>query len=339
MRALNDKRDAMEQPMSKLVECVPNFSEGHDPQKIERIADTIRRVPGVTLLDHSADKDHNRSVFTFGGEPSAVQAAAIACYDVAAELIDMRTHKGEHPRMGAIDVCPFIPIRGMTMAECTELARNVAQAVSTKHRLPVFLYNKSATAPNRENLPDIRKGEYEKMAEKLKMPEWRPDFGPAELNPRMGVTAIGARTFLIAFNVLLDTKDLTIPKAIARAVRHSSGGLRFVQAMEVDMAERGITQVSMNVTDFTKTALYRAFEMVKMEAKRYRVKVIGSEVIGLVPARALAECVDYYEGKVVNRPDDHVYSDAEIAHIAKAAAENMLIEKFTAAQVLESVLK
>jgi glutamate formiminotransferase / 5-formyltetrahydrofolate cyclo-ligase len=289
-------------------------------------------------LDYSADADHNRAVFTFGGEPAAVQAAAIACYDIAAELIDMRTHKGEHPRMGAIDVCPFIPIRGMTMAECTELARTVAQAVSAKHRLPVFLYNKSASAPNRENLPDIRKGEYEGMADKLKLPAWKPDFGPAELNARMGVTAIGARTFLIAFNALLDTREITIPKAIAKAVRHSSGGLRYVQAMEVAM-ERGITQVSMNITDFTKTALYRAFEMVKMEARRYGVKIIGSEVIGLVPARALAESVDYYEGRTVNRPEDHVYSPAEIAQIAKAAAEKMLIENFTEAQVLESVLK
>jgi glutamate formiminotransferase len=324
--------------MNKLVECVPNFSEGRDAQKIERIAEAIRRVPGVTLLDHSADKDHHRAVFTFGGEPAAVQTAAIACYGVAAELIDMRTHKGEHPRMGAIDVCPFIPIRGMTMAECTELARQVAQTVSAKHRLPVFLYNKSASAPNRENLPDIRKGEYEGMADKLKQPAWKPDFGPAELNPRMGVTAIGARTFLIAFNALLDTREITIPKAIAKAVRHSSGGLRYVQAMEVAMAERGITQVSMNITDFTKTALYRPFEMVKMEARRYRVKVIGSEVVGLVPVRALAESVDFYEGNAVSRPEDHVYSTAEIAHIARSAAENLLIENFTESQVLESVL-
>jgi glutamate formiminotransferase / 5-formyltetrahydrofolate cyclo-ligase len=325
--------------MSKLVECVPNFSEGRDPQKLQRIAEAIRRVAGVTLVDQSADKDHNRAVFTFGGEPVAVQAAAIACYDVAAEVIDMRTHKGEHPRMGAVDVCPFIPIRGVTMAECTELARSVGQAVAAKHRLPVFLYNKSASAPNRENLPDIRKGEYEGMAEKLKLPAWQPDFGPAELNPNMGVTAIGARTFLIAINVLLDTREIAIPKAIARAVRHSSGGLRYVQAMEVDMAQRGITQVSMNVTDFTKTALYRPFEMVKMEAKRYGVKVIGSEVVGLVPARALAESADYYEGKAVIRPEDHVYTAEEITHIARAAAEKMRIENFTASQVLESVLK
>ncbi len=324
--------------MSKLVECVPNVSEGRDPQKLARIADAIRGVAGVTLLDQSADRDHNRAVFTFGGEPAAVQAAAIACYDAAAVLIDMRQHHGEHPRMGAVDVCPFIPIRGVTMAECTELARNVAQAVSARHQLPVFLYNKSATAPNRENLPDIRKGEYEGMAEKLKQPAWKPDFGPAELNPRLGVTAIGARTFLIAFNVLLDTRDLAIPKAIARAIRHSSGGLRFVQAMEVDMAERGITQVSMNVTDFTKTALYRPFEMVKMEAKRYDVAVIGSEVIGLVPTRALAESVDYYEKNARSRPEDHVYTTEEIQHIATAAAKHLLIENFTPAQVLESVL-
>ena len=226
-----------------------------------------------------------------------------------------------------------------TLEDPTDLARQVAQAVSAKHRLPVFLYNKSASAPNRENLPDIRRGEYEGMAEKLKAPAWKPDFGPAELNLHMGVTAIGARTFLIAFNALLDTREITIPKAIAKAVRHSSGGLRYVQAMEVAMAERGITQVSMNITDFTKTPLYRAFEMVKMETKRYGVKVIGSEVIGLVPVRALAETVDYFEGKAVSRPEDHVYSPAEIAHIAKAAAENLLIENFTAAQVLESVLK
>ncbi len=324
--------------MAKLVECVPNVSEGRDPQKLARIAEAIRSVAGVTLVDQAADKDHNRAVFTFGGEPAAVQAAAIACYDVAAELLDMRQHKGEHPRMGAIDVCPFIPIRGMTMAECTELARTVAQVVSARHHLPVFLYNKSASAPNRENLPDIRKGEYEGMAEKLKQPAWKPDFGPTELNPRLGVTAIGARTFLIAFNVLLDTRDLAIPKAIAKAIRHSSGGLRYVQAMEVDMAERGITQVSMNVTDFTKTALYRPFEMVKMEAKRYVVAVIGSEAIGLVPARALAESADYYERKTIIRPEDHVYSTEEIQHIAKAAAEYLLIENFTPAQVLESVL-
>lgn len=282
--------------MNRIMECVPNFSEGRDKSKVEQIADLFRGKEGVKLLDYSSDADHNRSVITVAGEPEALKKAVIEAIGKAVELIDLTQHQGQHPRMGAVDVVPFIPIKNVTMAEAVALSREVAQTVAEKYHLPVYLYEKSATAPHRENLASVRKGEFEGLTEKMKLPEWRPDFGPAERHQTAGAVAIGARMPLVAYNVNLGTDNLEIATAIASKVRYVGGGLRYCKAMGVALEERGITQVSMNLTDFTRTAIYRAHELVRMEAKRYGVPVVGAEVIGLVPMEALAETAAYYLG-------------------------------------------
>lgn len=282
--------------MNRIMECVPNFSEGRDKQKIEKIVDCFRGKDNVKLLDYSSDADHNRSVVTVVGEPEELKAAVIEAIGVAVELIDMREHKGQHPRMGAVDVVPFIPIKNVTAEEAIELSKEVGKEVGERYNFPVFLYEKSASAPHRENLAKIRKGEFEGMAEKMKVEDWKPDFGPAEQHPTAGTVAIGARMPLVAYNVNLNTGDLSIADAIAKKVRFLGGGLRFCKAMGVELKDRGIVQVSMNLTDFTKTAVYRAHEMVRMEAQRYGVSVVGSEVIGLVPMQALIDCAEYYLG-------------------------------------------
>lgn len=278
------------------MECVPNFSEGRDLQKIEKIADSFRAKTGVKLLDYSNDQDHNRMVVTVAGEPEALKKAVLEAIGKAVELIDLTKHSGQHPRMGAADVVPFIPIRGCTMEEAVALSKEVAGETAKRYNLPVFLYEKSASSPKRENLATIRKGEFEGMAEKIKLAEWVPDFGPAERHPTAGTVAIGARMPLVAYNVNLGTGDVTIADAIAKKVRFVGGGLRFCKAMGVALEGRGIVQVSMNMTDYTHTALYRAFELVRIEARRYGVPVVGSEIIGLVPMEALADTASYYLG-------------------------------------------
>lgn len=280
----------------KLIECVPNFSEGRDLDKIEKIVNPFRGKDGVKLLDYKRDEDHNRVVVTVVGEPQAVKRAVVEAIGVATELIDLRVHKGQHPRMGATDVVPFIPIRNVSMTEAVELSKEVAKEVAEKYNIPVYLYEKAATTPQRENLAVIRKGEFEGFSEKIKQLEWAPDFGVAELHPSAGATVIGARMPLVAFNVNLSTNNLEVADNIAKKVRFIGGGLRFCKAMGVELKDRGITQVSMNMTDYTKTALYRAFEMVKMEAQRFGVTVVGSEIIGLVPMEALIDTAVYYMG-------------------------------------------
>lgn len=280
--------------MSVILESVPNFSEGRRPEVIERIADCFRGREGVKLLDYSADKDHNRSVMTVIGEPDALRDAVIMAAGTAVELIDLRVHQGQHPRMGAVDVIPFIPVRGCTLEEADRVAREVGQALGERFGQPVYLYERSATLPNRENLSEIRKGEFEGMPEKMKGAAWKPDYGPATVHPSGGVTAVGARMPLIAFNINLATDQLDIAKAIAKTVRHSSGGYKYIKAMGVMLKERNLAQVSMNVTDYTQTSLYRVFEAVKMEAQRYGVSVAGSELIGLMPLAALADSAEYY---------------------------------------------
>ncbi len=282
--------------MNKIMECVPNFSEGCDKRKIEKIVDCFRGKENVKLLDYSSDEDHNRSVVTVVGEPEALKSAVIEAIGKAIELIDMTRHKGQHPRMGAVDVVPFIPIKNVTTEDAVALSKEVAGEVGERYNLPVFLYEKSASEPHRENLAAIRKGEFEGMAEKIKQPEWRPDFGPAERHPTAGTVAIGARMPLVAYNVNLNTNDLSIADAIAKKVRFIGGGLRFCKGMGVELKERGIVQVSMNLTDYTKTSIYRAHEMVRMEAQRYGVSIVGSEVVGLVPMMALVDCAEYYLG-------------------------------------------
>ncbi|HEY3277487.1 MAG TPA: glutamate formimidoyltransferase [Syntrophorhabdaceae bacterium] len=282
--------------MKKIVECVPNFSEGRDMEKIERILTPFRGKEGVKLLDYQKDEDHNRLVVTVVGEPEPVKEAVVAAVGAAIDVIDMRLHKGQHPRMGAADVIPFIPVRDVTVDEAIDLSKRVGKALWETYRLPVFLYESSALVPGRIDLAAIRKGQFEGMAEKVKLPEWKPDFGEDHIHPTAGVVAVGARMPLIAFNVNLATDNLEIANAIAKAVRHISGGLRFCKAMGVALHERGITQVSMNMTDYTRTPLYRAFELVRTEAKRYGVNVIGSEIVGLSPMVALTDTAAYYMG-------------------------------------------
>ncbi|MCT4595003.1 MAG: glutamate formimidoyltransferase [Anaeromicrobium sp.] len=280
----------------KIVECVVNYSEGRDMDKIEKIVDPYRKAENVKLLNYEADKDYNRVVVTIMGEPEAVKNSVVESVGVATELIDMTKHEGQHSRMGATDVVPFIPIKNMSMAEAVELAKETAKAINEAHNIPVFLYEKAASTPARENLAKVRKGQFEGMAEKLQDPQWHPDFGKNEIHPTAGVTAVGARMPLVAYNIDLDTQNVEIANKIARAIRHSGGGFRYIKAGGVEIKERGITQVTMNITDYTKTSVYRVFETVKMEAKRYGVNVLGSEVVGLVPMEALIDSAAYYLG-------------------------------------------
>ena len=278
------------------MECVPNFSEGHDLQKIDKIEAPFRGKQGVKLLDYSNDEDHNRLVVTVVGEPEPLRDAVLEAIGVAVELIDLNHHQGQHPRMGAVDVVPFIPIRNVTMEEAVALSKEVGKEVAKRYNLPVFLYEKSASAPHRENLAAVRKGEFEGMAEKIKQPEWHPDFGLAERHPTAGTVAIGARMPLVAYNINLNTPSLEIAHDIAKKIRFIGGGLRYCKAMGVELKDRGITQVSINMTDYTRTAIYRAFELVRVEARRYGVSIVGSEIIGLVPMEALIDTASYYLG-------------------------------------------
>ncbi|MBN1483346.1 MAG: glutamate formimidoyltransferase [Chloroflexia bacterium] len=273
--------------MDRIIECVPNFSEGRRPEVVEQISSRIRSVPGVLLLDVETDADHNRAVVTFVGTPEAVGEAAFQAAREAARLIDMRRHRGEHPRIGATDVIPFVPVRGVTMADCVDLARSVGRRIGQELAIPVYLYEEAASRPERRNLADVRRGQYEGLAEEIgRQPERAPDFGPAELGPA-GATAVGARPFLIAYNVYLGTPDLHLARHIARAVRHSSGGLRYVKALGIAVDRPGQVQVSMNLTDYTKTPIQRVLDLIRAEAGRYGVSVLESEVVGLLPAAAL----------------------------------------------------
>ena len=282
--------------MNQIIECVPNFSEGRDLEKIEKIVDSFRGKQGVKLLDYSNDQDHNRCVVTVVGEREPLKAAVIEAIGKAVELIDLTKHEGQHPRMGAVDVVPFIPIRNASMEDCIALSKEVGEEVAKLYNLPVFLYEKSASAPHRENLAAIRKGEFEGMEEKIHEPQWHPDFGPEQRHPTAGTVAVGARMPLVAFNINLNTNRLDIATAIGKRIRHMNGGFRFVKAMGVELSDRGIVQVSINMTDYTRTALYRVFETGKFEAARWGVTIAGSEIIGLVPMAALIDTAEYYLG-------------------------------------------
>jgi glutamate formiminotransferase / 5-formyltetrahydrofolate cyclo-ligase len=277
-----------------IIESIPNVSEGRRPDVIERLARAIRDTPGVRLLDHSADASHNRSVYTLAGDAAGVKAATLALFAVALEAIDLRQHRGEHPRLGAVDVVPFVPIEDVTMAECVALAKDVGAAVAERFQIPVFLYEEASTNPARKNLEDIRRGEFEGLVAKMASAGWAPDFGPATPHAAAGASVVGARMPLIAYNINLNTDRLEVAKKIATAIRHSSGGLRYVKAMGVKLDDRNLAQVSMNLTNYEKTPIFRVFEMVKREAARYGVTILESEVVGLVPAAALIRSAEFY---------------------------------------------
>ncbi|HMJ86428.1 MAG TPA: glutamate formimidoyltransferase [Vicinamibacterales bacterium] len=281
-------------PSSMLIECVPNVSEGRRPDVIAAMVEALGRVAGVRLLDHSSDPSHNRSVFTLIGDSTGVEQAVLALFERATADIDLRTHTGEHPRLGAVDVVPFIPIEGATMADCVALAKRVGAEVAARFGVPVYLYEDASTNPARKNLEDIRRGEFEGLAARMATADWAPDFGPAAPHPSAGASVIGARMPLIAYNINLATDRLDVAKKIAAAIRHSSGGFRYVKAAGFKLEDRGIVQVSMNLTNYEKTPIFRVFETVKREAERYGVSILESEIVGLVPAAALNAAAEFY---------------------------------------------
>ena len=280
--------------MAQIIESIPNISEGRNQEVIEACVDQIRTTAGCTLLNYSSDPNHNRTVITYIGDAKGVEEASVKLAKKAVELIDLTRHTGEHPRMGCVDVMPFVPIKDATNKECIELSKTVGRRIAEEADLPVFLYEMSAQKPARKNLATIRKGQFEGMSEKVKDPEWEPDFGGARIHPTGGVVAVGARPPLVAYNLNLNTSDVQIAKNIAKIIREKDGGLANVKAMGFMLEDRNIAQVSINMTDYRVTPLYRVTELVKAEAKRYGVKVIGSEVIGLCPMKALIDSAEYY---------------------------------------------
>jgi glutamate formiminotransferase / formiminotetrahydrofolate cyclodeaminase len=280
--------------MKRLIECVPNFSEGRDAAKVDAIVAAMSNVPGVYVLDREMDADHNRSVVTLAGEPDAVAEAALLGTGKAMELIDLTKHTGAHPRVGATDVLPFIPIDGVTIEDCLALARRVGNEIWKRYRIPVFFYEAAATRPDRVNLENVRRGQFEGLREEMKHNlDRQPDVGEPKVHPTAGVTVVGARKFLIAYNVNLNTPDVGIANKIAKAIRFSSGGLRYVKSMGVELKARNLAQVSINLTDFEQTPMHRVYEMVKREAERYGVMPVGSEIVGLVPKKAIEMAADF----------------------------------------------
>src|SRR5271167_1298949 len=281
--------------MKRLIESVPNFSEGRDASKVDAIVNAMSSVPGVYVLDREMDADHNRCVITVAGEPEAVGEAAILGTGKALELIDMNVHTGAHPRVGATDVVPFIPIEGATLEDCVALARRVGNEIWKRYRIPIFFYEAAATRPDRANLENVRRGQFEGLREELKKNhERQPDIGEPKLHPTAGVTVVGARKFLVAYNVNLNTSDVGIANKIAKAIRFSSGGLRYVKSMGVELKARNLAQVSINLTDFEQTPMHRVYEMVKREAERYGAIPVGSEIVGLVPKKAIEMTADFF---------------------------------------------
>ena len=277
-----------------LIECIPNVSEGRRPEIVAAMADAIRRVAGVRLLDFSSDASHNRSVFTLAGDAAGLEQAVLALVERAVADLDLRTHHGEHPRMGAVDVVPFVPIDGATMADCVALAKKTGAAIADRFHVPVYLYEEASANPARKNLEDIRRGEFEGLAAKMATAGWAPDYGPAAPHPTAGAMVVGARMALIAYNINLATNRLDVAKKIAAAIRHSSGGFRYVKAAGFMLADRGIVQVSMNLTNYEKTPIARVFETVKREAARHGVAILESEIVGLVPSAALTAAAEFY---------------------------------------------
>ncbi len=307
--------------MKRIVECVPNFSEGRDVSKIDALVAAMRAVEGVYVLDREMDADHNRCVITLAGEPDAVAEAALRAVGKALELIDLTRHSGAHPRLGACDVLPFIPIEGLTLEDCVHLAKKTGRAIWERYRIPVYFYEAAAQRPERANLENIRKGQFEGVSkEVLTNPDRAPDIGEPRLHPTAGATVVGARKFLIAYNINLNTPDIEIANKIARAIRFSTGGLRYAKAMGVDLKARKLAQVSINMTDFEQTPLHRVFEMVKREAERYGVMPVGSEIVGLIPKRAIEMTADFYL-QLENFSPAQVFENKLTAALSGAALE------------------
>ena len=277
-----------------IIECVPNVSEGRRRDVVQTLAEVLRSTPGVRLLDYSFDESHNRSVFTAVGDAAPLKDAILALYARAIEMIDLRQHTGEHPRLGVLDVVPFVPLEGATIGDCVTLVRTVAAAVADRFGVPVYLYEDAATTPARKNLEDIRRGEFEGLTEKMTRADWQPDYGPAAPHPSAGASVIGVRRLLIAYNINLDTDDLDVARRIAAAVRTSSGELRFVKALGIRLENRGIVQVSLNLTNYQETPIFRVFDTVAREAARHGVAILDSEIVGLVPAAALVAAATHY---------------------------------------------
>ncbi|HTL46361.1 MAG TPA: glutamate formimidoyltransferase [Vicinamibacterales bacterium] len=286
-----------------IIESIPNISEGRRPEVVNAIAAAIREIPGVRLLDFSSDASHNRSVFTLAGDAAPLKEAILRLFEHTLREVDLRVHEGEHPRLGAVDVVPFVPIEGATMDECVRLAKDVASEVARRFGVPVYLYEEASANPARKNLEDIRRGEFEGLAAKMATEGWAPDFGPSTPHESAGATVIGARMPLIAYNINLNTDRLDVAKKIAAAIRQSSGGFRYVKAAGFKLEDRNLAQVSMNLTNYEKTPIFRVFETVKREAERYGVSILESEIVGLIPAAALHGAAEYYLQIAGFKPD------------------------------------
>ena len=320
--------------MMKIVQCVPNISEGNDIEKIKRIIAPLENQVGFKLISAEPDKDYNRTVITLIGNPDDMMVPLFHFFEHAKDEIDMRHHKGEHARMGAVDVCPFIPISGITIDECVTYAEQLAATVWERLNIPVFLYAKAAKQPNRISLPDIRKGEFEGMSEKLKDPQWLPDFGNARIHHTAGVCAIGARIPLIAFNIDIPSMDEAIANSIAKTIRQSSGGYQYIQAGPATLLERGHTQVTMNILDYKKNPIYRIYEAVKMEAKRYGIHIQSAEIVGLLPKEALTDSLKYY----LQPQQKKLSKEASLEEVTTLSRTYLGLRDFDSTKVIESYL-
>jgi glutamate formiminotransferase len=320
--------------MAKIVECVPNFSEGRDKAKIERIVSVFNNLDNVKMINYEADADYNRTVVTLIGEPYSVIESIMKMVEVCLKEIDLNNHTGEHARMGAIDVIPFIPISEVTMKECVEYANITAEKISSKFDIPCFTYAEAAKEEKRVLLPNIRKGEFEGMKEKIKLPEWYPDYGKPEIHPTFGVIGVGARDFLIAYNIDILTTDEKKTGNFAKAIRASSGGFQYVQAGPVYLENKGHTQVTMNILNFKKNPIYRIFETVKMEAKRYSMEVPSAEIVGLIPKEALVKSLKYY----CDVYNEELSDDISLEDVVKLSEKYLKLRDFTKDKIIEYFL-
>jgi glutamate formiminotransferase len=320
--------------MAKIVECVPNFSEGRDKAKIERIVSVFNNLDNVKMINYEADADYNRTVVTLIGEPYSVIESIMKMVEVCLKEIDLNNHTGEHARMGAIDVIPFIPISEVTMKECVEYANITAEKISSKYDIPCFTYAEAAKEEKRVLLPNIRKGEFEGMKEKIKLPEWYPDYGKPEIHPTFGVIGVGARDFLIAYNIDILTTDEKKTGNFAKAIRASSGGFQYVQAGPVYLENKGHTQVTMNILNFKKNPIYRIFETVQMEAKRYSMEVPSAEIVGLIPKEALVKSLKYY----CDVYNEELPDDISLDDVVKLSEKYLKLRDFTKDKIIEYFL-